>query len=84
MLDLLSLMLLKYSEGFIRLFESALPGKLGGIKGNTLCLLTKCDNVDLDVSASFDKVIMVKSEQELLSLREAKKSKRRLVNTRYN
>lgn len=80
-LERLSLMLLKYSEGLMRLLESELPGKLGGTKGSTRCLLTKFGKcLSPFSSTSVFKLIMVKSEQEEeLCLRDAEKEWDRLV-----
>lgn len=65
------LMLLKYSDGLMRLLESALPLKLGGMKGRTRCLLTKLGEC-LSLSSPFVSMLMiVKSEHEELSLLEA-------------
>lgn len=74
-LDRLSLILRRYSEGLMRLLESPLPGKLGGMKGRTLCLLTRCGTAKLFPSSDSEaRVITVRSEQELLSLLVAAKS----------
>lgn len=67
--DLLSLMLRKYSEGLMRLLvELALLGKLGGMKGRTLCLLTRLGPRS---SLSAPILTIVKSEQEELRRRLA-------------
>lgn len=44
-------MLLRYSEGFSRLLESAALEKVGGMKGSTMCLFTRCDTWEVLISS---------------------------------
>lgn len=61
------LILLKYSEGLISLLESpAVPGKLGGTNGNTLCLFTSFGVASVPCSST-SRLMIVRSEQEELS-----------------
>lgn len=72
-LDLLCsppLILRRYSDGLINLLESpAVPGKLGGTNGNTLCLLTSFGVASLLICScsSVSRLMIVRSEQEELS-----------------
>lgn len=68
--DLLSILILfRYSDGLIRLFESP-AGKLGGTNGKTRCLLTKFGveclfrSFVIVSSLSAPKLTIVRSEQE--------------------
>lgn len=51
----------------MRLFESELPGKLGGMKGSTRCLFTKFGPCFSDSSVSVLRLMIVRSEHEELS-----------------
>lgn len=66
--DRLSPMLLKYSEGLISpLWFPAPPGKLGGTKGRTLCLLTRLGIPCLSDASSVSaptRLMIVRSEQD--------------------
>lgn len=78
--DRLSLMLLRYSEGLIRLLELVVfPGNIGGTKGRTRCLLTKLGPVIDDLSSvSVPKLTIVRSEQDEFNLLDAAKMKERV------
>lgn len=76
---LLSLILLRYSEGFMRLFESPIPGNDGGTNGRTLCLLTRFGPPCFSESSP-SKLTMVKSEHDEFSLLAAKMKTKGIIN----